>query len=141
MDEPALPPTNTPNGKPKHQPSAAPVVSKAYDLLLWYVPAHARFPRELRFTVGARLQDTLLDLHAALTDASYGYHRASSLENAARQVDRARLLTRLAHDLRVLDHRKYFFAAESLVEIGRMVGGWRRSIHGKSGAHDGRADG
>ena len=109
-----------------------PVVGKAYDLLLWFFPVTARFRRDVRYGVGERLLTTLLDLHGSLTDAAYGHERGPSLVRAGRLSDRARLLTRLAHDLGALDHRRYLHAAERLVEIGRMVGGWRRVDGAKS---------
>jgi hypothetical protein len=34
---------------------------------------------------------------------------------------------RLASDLRVLDLRRYEFAARSLDEVGRLIGGWIRT--------------
>jgi hypothetical protein len=102
------------------------VLARTYDLLLWFLPHLVKFPRAARFSVGERLADALLDAHAHLTDAAYNRDREHALAAAARAIDQARLLTRLAHDLRALDHRRYFYAGEKLVEIGRMIGGWRR---------------
>lgn len=119
------------HGEPS--PNTAPVLVKLYDLLLWYTPVIARFRRDARYTLGERLEETLLDAHARLTDAVYGHERRQALLDAGRCIDRARLLSRLAHDLGVLDHRRYLHASERLVEVGRMIGGWRRARAG-SGA-------
>lgn len=117
--------------------SQAPVVGKVYDLLLWYLPVTARFRRTLRYTVGERIDSGLLEIHGFLTDAAYGRERVAALDQAARLLDRVRLLTRLAHDLQALDHRRYLFASERLVEVGRMVGGWRRAAAARRTAGDG----
>ena len=44
------------------------------------------------------------------------------------ELDKVRLLFRLAHDLRLLPTDKYGQVSERLVEIGRLLGGWQRSL-------------
>ena len=106
--------------------SEPPVIAKLYDLILWYAPVLSRFKRDARYSLGERLMGALLDAHLALADAAYGRQRGVSLAEAARQIDRARLLSRLSHDLALIDHRRYEYASERLVEVGRMIGGWRK---------------
>jgi hypothetical protein len=49
------------------------------------------------------------------------------LQQASTKVNGIRYLLRLSKDLKLLSLDSYGFAAERLDEIGRMVGGWRRS--------------
>ncbi len=43
-------------------------------------------------------------------------------------ADLLKILIRLAKDTYVLDNKKYLKLEENLQEIGRMLGGWKRSI-------------
>lgn len=85
------------------------------------------FPRSHRFTVGERLSSHGLDVLVNLTEAAYTNGKDELLTQANRKVNSTRLLLRLAKDLKLLSLDAYAFAAERLDEIGRMVGGWRKS--------------
>lgn len=103
------------------------VVERAYALALWTVRKVEGFPRSHRYDLGGRIVGSALDLLTALVDAAYSRDKVGPLDQAGRQVNRLRLLYRLAKDLRLVSVDSYSFAAESLEEVGRMVGGWARS--------------
>jgi len=48
------------------------------------------------------------------------------LDDADVELDMVRELLSLASDLKILDNRRYAFAVESVAEIGRLLGGWRK---------------
>ena len=104
------------------------VVGKAYDFVLWFLPKVENFPKAHRFTVGERLSALGLDLLASLTEAAYARQKADLLEQASRKVNSTRLLLRLAKDLKLMSVDAYAFSAQALDEIGRMVGGWNKSL-------------
>jgi hypothetical protein len=103
-------------------------VSKAYDFVLWLLPKVEKFSRAYRFTVGERLSATGLDVLLLLVEASYSTRKEETLHEATRKINSVRYLLRLAKDLKLLTVDSYGFAAERLDEIGRMVGGWRKSV-------------
>jgi hypothetical protein len=103
------------------------VVGKAYDFALWLLPKVESFPRSFRFTLGERLSGHGLDILSLLTEAAYATSKDELLAQANRKINSARLLLRLAADLKVLSRDAYAFAAERLDEIGRMTGGWRKA--------------
>lgn len=103
------------------------VVERAYAFTLWTVRKVESFPRSHRFQLGDRLVASSLELLTLLVDAAYSRDKRPSLEQANRQLNRLRLLYRLAKDLRLVSVDGYSFAAESLEEVGRMVGGWTRA--------------
>jgi hypothetical protein len=111
----------------------APVaVSKAYDFVLWLLPKVEGFARSYRFSVGERLVAYGLDLMLLLVQAAYTNDKADLLRQANVKVNAVRYLIRIAKDLRLLTVDSYGFAAGQLDEIGRMVGGWQKSV-GKRG--------
>ena len=110
---------------------APPAVQKTYDFVLWLVKKVENFPRSYRFTVGDRLTITGLELLTTLVEAAYSRRKEPLLETAGQKVNAIRFLLRLAKDLQLLPVESYGFCAESLDEIGRMVGGWRKSSAGR----------
>jgi hypothetical protein len=104
------------------------VVGKAYDFLLWLLPKAEKFPRSFRFTVGERLVSNGLDLLLALVEAAYSARKGELLETASRKTNGVRYLLRLSKDLRLVSMDGYAFASGKLEEIGRMVGGWQKSL-------------
>ena len=98
----------------------------------WLVPTIDKFPRSQKFLLGDRIQATALDVLERLIEATYAKPRQTQLQSANLGVEKLRHLFRIATDLRLLDPRKYEFAARSLDEIGRLIGGWvkrDRSAH------------
>ena len=110
-----------------------PALEAMYGLTLWLVPAVERFPRRQKFLLGDRIQSTALASLESLTEATFTRRRARLLDRVNLDLDKLRLLLRLAKDLSYLDRRRYEYAARRLDEVGRLVGGWRR-------AHRGAAD-
>ncbi len=71
----------------------------------------------------------MLELQTALTLANRrrGARRLEALDDADGNLDATRFMLRLATDLGYLSNRQHAFACERVAEIGRLIGGWRRS--------------
>lgn len=104
------------------------VVERTYDLLLWLLPKVEKFPRSFRFSVGDRAVVVGLDLLLVLVEAAYSAEKRDLLETANRKANGLRYLVRLAKDLRLLPPDSYGFAAGRIDEVGRMIGGWQKSV-------------
>ena len=104
------------------------VVQRTYDFLLWLLPKVEKLPRSYRFSVGERMVAVGLDLLLALVDAAYSSEKGAFLDQASRRANGLRYLLRLAKDLRLLTVDSYGFSAQKLEEIGRMIGGWQKSV-------------
>lgn len=83
-----------------------------------------RFPRTARFTLGDRLVNSSLNLVELITDAIYTRERGPLLDRVNRELERQRVLFRIAHDRRYLSIAQYEHIAKALDEAGRMTGGW-----------------
>ena len=103
------------------------VITKTYDLILWSCQHTSRFPRNHRFVLGDRIERNLYDLLESLIRARYTKQRREFLEKANLTLEFLRFQMRLAKDLQCLKVESYGFAAKSIDEIGKLVGGWLRS--------------
>ena len=56
------------------------------------------------------------------------YAKKEHLAIANGKLDLLKLLVRLAYEIRVIDEKAYLILEERLQEVGRMLGGWIRSI-------------
>jgi len=86
-------------------------------------------PKRARHTLGARITSASLELLVLLLRAQHrrapGLRRAA-LFAASEQLDLLKVLLRLAYDTHTMSQGQYGQAAERLVEIGKMLGGWLR---------------
>lgn len=90
----------------------------------------AKFPKSARFTFANRIDNLALDVIEDLVEARYA-SRARQNEVLSRldlRLARLRVLLRLACTQRLLDKAGYEGISRRIDELGRMVGGWRKSL-------------
>jgi hypothetical protein len=109
------------------QPTVPVALDKAYGLALWLIPKTSTMPRAHRFTLGDRIYSQSLDLVTTLTQASFSRDKSRALETASGRVNSLRILLRLAKDIQIFSFDSYTYGTGLLDEIGRMIGGWRKS--------------
>jgi hypothetical protein len=81
------------------------VITKTYDLILWSCRHTGRFPRNHRFVLGERIEQTLNGLLETLIRARYNSARQPLLEEANLSLEILRFQMRLAKDLQCLKPR------------------------------------
>ncbi len=102
-------------------------VQRAYDLTVWLLRKVEKFPRAHRYVLGDRLSTRALDLVELLTAAAYTSDKTAVLDQANTAVNSLRIVLRIAFTLELMGAGSEEYAAERLEEIGRMIGGWRKS--------------
>lgn len=89
------------------------------------------FPKSQRYSLGATCQSEMLDLMKEClkaASASQPPRKLAHLTNASANLDALRLLLSLARDCRCMPNQTYQQLDARLSEIGRMLGGWLKSI-------------
>ncbi len=109
----------------------SPIFTRTYDLLRWLIPATTKFPREQRFVMAEAVQRSALRFQEELLDAVYSERSLGSLQKADLTLAKLRLYLRLCHDLDLLSRGQYEHAARMVDEIGRLLGGWRKTQSGR----------
>lgn len=107
-----------------------PIFTKLYDFYKNLSQILVFFPKAKRYTLGQRLDNLTLEIFESSIAAGISPHdqKLLHLEKAIVSLDLLKILLRLAKDIRCLDTKRYIQLQESLQEIGRMLGGWKRSI-------------
>ena len=104
----------------------SPIFSKTYDFVAWLIPQTIKFPRQQRFVMAAALQQEALRFQSLLIEAAHQSDPISGLNSADAELDKLRTHLRLSRDLKLFNPGQYEHAARMLVEIGKLLGGWKR---------------
>ncbi|MFN0033537.1 MAG: diversity-generating retroelement protein Avd [Saprospiraceae bacterium] len=112
------------------QIKAEPITLKAYELLKYAVPVFNRMPKNQKFVLADRLQNHLTDLLESLLEATYlpADAKRPVLTAVNLRLEKLRFLYRLGFDLGYFSAAQYREFAARTDEIGRMTGGWLRSL-------------
>ncbi|MCX6786942.1 MAG: four helix bundle protein [Candidatus Kaiserbacteria bacterium] len=118
------------------QPKLIPVVLKLKDSYGLWQEYLVHFPKANRFTLGSKIDDIFLHAIEYCFLASYIAHIEKILlvDRCIARVDLLKLLLQLAWEMQALDTKKYTRLLEYLMEVGRMLGGWRKQLQNKTPA-------
>ena len=103
-----------------------PIIVKSYNLTRWYIEKLSKLPRNHRYTLGEKVQNSLLNLLMFLSDAIYSREKRPLQLKANKELEKLRLLSRLMKDLNIISTDNYRFVTSALDEIGQMLGGWMK---------------
>ena len=115
---------------PKGFLSDLPILTKAaLAYKLWHA-ALVRFPRLSRYTLGARIDGLFVETIELLLLAGYASkdQKASIVARASTKLDVLKFFLQIAWEIKCLDNSVYARIATPLVEVGRMLGGWRKQL-------------
>ena len=115
---------------PHQKFSVAIIIHKAYD---FYLSLHASiivFPKTERYVLGQKCEELSLDFMILLLRANQvkNYNRSKILFEASDKLDLLKILIRASKDVRALPEKKYLEIETAIQEIGRMLGGWIKSL-------------
>ena len=106
----------------------SPLFAKVHDLLVWLIPLTLKFPREHRFVIAQQVQHSAFELQSRLLDARHGLNPTQSLRRSDACLARLRAQLRLCLDWLLIAPRQFEHVSGRLVEIGRLLGAWIRSV-------------
>jgi len=88
------------------------------------------FPQKDRYILGQKIEVLTLEVlqTTILAGISTKEKKLPLLEKSIAEVDLVKIMLRLANDINILDSKKYLVLENCLQEIGKMLGGWRRSL-------------
>jgi len=102
----------------------SPIFVKTQTFLVWMIERSERFRKSQRFVMAQRVQSDVLDFMDCLISAAKSRDPLANLQKADVRLEMLRRHIRICVDLKLLTINQYQFAAESIVEIGKLLGGW-----------------
>ena len=106
--------------------SHLPIFQKAYDLTIVIYRCTSKFRREYKYTLGAKLKETIIEFLDWVIRANSERDKTPALKEADMRLERLRIYVRLGHDLEVIGIKKYEILCRNMDELGRMIGGWKK---------------
>ncbi len=107
-----------------------PIIEKSYSVYKQLIAINSKLEKSYRYGLGASAEQSILSLLELLFMAGHApkAHKAAYLLKAQAQLDVLRLKLRLYLELKLANETKIFQMQSDLQEIGRMLGGWLKSV-------------
>ena len=106
----------------------SPIFLKSFETLVWILKHTAKFPKHQRFVMAKRIEEAALSLYDQLVYATKVRAPRPALEAADFHLERLRAYNRLCLELQLSSFAQYEHLASALDELGRLLGGWMRSL-------------
>jgi hypothetical protein len=110
-----------------------PVFTLLTELTAWSLDRTVAFPKSHRFTFGERMDNLALDCLELCLEAIYQppAGKGAPLRRLNLQLEKLRIFWRMVCDKKRISLQQLAFVIAKLDEIGRMVGGWIKSLPAK----------
>jgi hypothetical protein len=112
------------------QQTDIPIIQKTYDLYRALHGLQKGVPKMERHSLWQKVETTTLDALESILKTGYlsPEKRTEHLLRASLQIDMLRLFIRLSFDIKAINQKSYMALQEAVDEIGRMLGGWIKSL-------------
>jgi hypothetical protein len=94
-------------------------------------------PKVSRYTLGTKIDTHFIETTELILLAGYASReqKAALLRQASSKFDMLKFFLQIAWELKVIDSKRYITLARPLVEIGKMIGGWRKQLTNEAPTH------
>lgn len=104
---------------------------KCEEMIAYGYGALRQFPKAERHVLSQEIRNTMWGLLRLIIICNRRYHKKTTMQDLDAELDLLRSQVRMAKELGYLPFKKYEVWSRQLDEIGRMVGGWLRSLQGR----------
>ncbi|WP_034629496.1 diversity-generating retroelement protein Avd [Desulfotruncus alcoholivorax] len=109
-------------------PEELKIRQKVEDMIAYGYIALRQFPKSEKFTLAAGIKQSMYRLLNLVIVTNKKYYKKTTMQELDTELDFLRSLIRISMQLGFLPFKKYENWAIMLNEIGRMIGGWFKSI-------------
>ena len=106
----------------------SPIFSRTYDFIAWLIPLTIKFPRSQRFVMAATLQREAIRFQELIIEAAHHRNKSDLLSSADAELDKVRTHLRMSLEMGLIQSGQYEHAARLMTEIGRLLGGWMKTV-------------
>lgn len=107
-----------------------PIITKTYELYKTFYTYSVLFPKKDKYTIGKKCEIYILTVleYILATSNSTTREKVQLLKQANIKFDTLKIFLRLLKDIKIIDEKKYIILQKQIQEIGRMLGGWQKSL-------------
>jgi hypothetical protein len=109
------------------------ILQKWEDMAMYLYEAVRSYPKNEKFVLAAKTTDVLVEIGADFMQANSISNRSEKrrlIEHADRGLVKLKLLVRMGMLRAYLPMKKYQYFSGQVTEVGKMVGGWLKSVNG-----------
>jgi hypothetical protein len=107
-----------------------PILKKTIELYKIYYTFSTLFPKKDKYTIGQTTEKYIIQTIELLLEASYATKETKRriILSANNKFEALKIFIRLLKELNVIDDKKYILLQTRIQEIGKMFGGWLKSL-------------
>ena len=109
-------------------------ISLVQKILDFYKICHSSvklFAKQERYSLGQKIENSAFEILEFALQAAYlpKYKKMEIIRRASDKIDLLKYLLRLAYEIKSINFKRYILLEEKIIEIGKMLGGWMKSIY------------
>ena len=108
------------------------ILQKIFDMMEYGYLALAQFPKSEKFALVTDIKHSMNVLLERCIEAQKKYYKKTTLQDMDVELIKLRAYIRLSFQLGFLPMKKYEVWSAKLIEIGKMLGGWLKTVNSKS---------
>ena len=105
------------------------ILQKIFDMIEYAYPALAQYPKSEKFALVTDMKRVMDEMLELTIEAQKKYYKKTTLQELDVCIAKLRAYIRLSFNLHYLPPKKYEVWSSSVVEIGKMLGGWLKSVN------------
>lgn len=106
------------------------ILQKVFDMMEYGYGALAQFPKSEKFALVTDIKRIMDIMMERVIEAQKKYYKKTTLQELDVATAKLKAYLRLSYQLGFLPMKKYEIWSEKVVEIGKMLGGWLKSVNG-----------
>lgn len=107
------------------------ILQKIFDMMEYGYGALAQYPKSEKFALVTDIKRSMDIMLERTIEAQKKYYKKTTLQELDVEVMKLKAYLRLSQNLGFLPMKKYEVWSEKVVEIGKMLGGWLKSVNQK----------
>ncbi|MBI3584181.1 MAG: diversity-generating retroelement protein Avd [Nitrospinae bacterium] len=104
------------------------IYQKVYDFALYFFPIVDKFPKYEKFVLCTHIKNCVLDIARGIIRTNKSRNKKPLMYDIDVKLEELKFLIRFAHDRKHLSHKSYEHSGKLIAEIGRLLGGWIKSV-------------
>lgn len=105
------------------------ILQKIFDMMEYGYAALAQYPKSEKFALVTDIKRSMDTMLERAIEAQKKYYKKTTLQDLDVEIMKMKAYLRLSQNLGFLPMKKYEIWSGKVVEIGKMLGGWLKSVN------------